>query len=655
MRSETSSSKARLFYPVLWKKNMARFWPVWAVCAVCWLFAMPLEMIVSRNGSVNGIPNARYFADVRVLGLIGQGAVLIAAVFGILSAMAVFSYLYNSRSVGLFHALPVRREGLFLTNYLSGLSFQILPAAAVFLVTALVEGVMGALNIGALCMWFVMLVLVTLFFYSFAVFCAMFTGHILALPVFYGILNGLAAGVMLLVDRVLARFVFGFTSVGFLGEIAAWLTPALQLVGRLWVEEIWNDGAAGLERAAFHGLGYGLVYALAGLALAGAALWIYRRRDLEGAGDVVTVKWVRPVFKYGVAFCSALALGSLLDTFFESGLPQGAWTLLAFMVLCGCAGYFAAEMLLKKSFRVFRGSWKGCVAFVLCLTAVTAGMELDVTGYERRVPDPGRVSGVSLTNAFSYPSDSAGWGGAYGEDPELIRAVTALHEAVIRERDLHENPDAGPGAAIAEAYGGAEVARETEINLSYTMPNGLVMDRRYRLWITAESLQDPNSAASQLTAILNRPEVVEKNYFSGVNEDFRLIGISLELLDTETGEYDTYPVPTGYRDELMAAVRADMAAGRLGRRYLLEDEARLENCYYNDLRLEYSYTGSNGNLYGDMGQTVTLQTTAVETLEVLREAGVVDETHVLQTQAEYREMRAGTDESGAVYAEEAGG
>ena len=45
------------------------------------------------------------------------------------AAMAVFSYLDASRSACMMHALPLRREALFFTNYLSGLSFLLLPNA----------------------------------------------------------------------------------------------------------------------------------------------------------------------------------------------------------------------------------------------------------------------------------------------------------------------------------------------------------------------------------------------------------------------------------------------------------------------------------------------------------------------------------------------
>ena len=255
MKSATSCSDRRLFYPVLWKKNMARFWPIWSVYGACWLLAMPLNLLMLRAEDTYGsMPSPQYFADLEVLSMITPGSVIAALVFGILSAMAVFSYLYNSRSVGLFHALPVRREGLFLTNYLSGLSFMLLPSLVVFFCTLLAELAKGCLNIGALCMWLAMQVLLTLFFYSFAVFCAMFTGHILALPAFYGILSVLAVVMVQLVNEVLRAFVFGYRYVDTLNTLGTWLSPVILFLEKLRVDRAW-DTDGNLERAVFQGLG----------------------------------------------------------------------------------------------------------------------------------------------------------------------------------------------------------------------------------------------------------------------------------------------------------------------------------------------------------------------------------------------------------------
>ena len=53
------------------------------------------------------------------------------------------------------------------------------------------------------------------------------------------------------------------------------------------------------------------VYAAAGLALAVAALLLYRARHMESAGDVVAFRVLYPIFRMGVAFCSGLCLGAL--------------------------------------------------------------------------------------------------------------------------------------------------------------------------------------------------------------------------------------------------------------------------------------------------------------------------------------------------------
>ena len=70
----------------------------------------------------------------------------------------------------------------------------------------------GAVDFGSLCMWLVVQSLLCFFFYAFAVFCAMFTGHLLALPAFYGILNILASALMFLIQHLAQEFIYGFDS-----------------------------------------------------------------------------------------------------------------------------------------------------------------------------------------------------------------------------------------------------------------------------------------------------------------------------------------------------------------------------------------------------------------------------------------------------------
>ena len=192
MRSVTSCFNFTLF-----RKNLSRFWPIWGLYGFLWLMLLPVNVLV--NGEHMDRTTTRLLPLNYLSGFLST-ATLFSLLFGILTAMAVFSYLYNSRSAGFFHTLPMRREGLFLTNYLSGLAFLIVPNVVVFLVSLAVETAFGLLVFSSLFTWLVVTSMLNLFFYSFAVFCAMFTGHILALPAFYGILNFLVMGLCFLVN-----------------------------------------------------------------------------------------------------------------------------------------------------------------------------------------------------------------------------------------------------------------------------------------------------------------------------------------------------------------------------------------------------------------------------------------------------------------------
>ena len=636
------------FNKTLFAKHFARFWPIWGLYGLIWTVCLPLGILAgSRSGWMA--------ADARVLPLnyldtTGwfSAATLLAAVFGLLAAMAVFSYLYSARSVSLFHALPLRREGLFLTSYLAGLGFLILPNLAVFLLALAAEAACGAVVFSSLFTWLVVSSLLGLFFYSFAVFCAMFTGHILALPAFYVVLNGLAAGLAVLFGQMAHEFLFGFDGAAWLSGIATWLSPILCLsachVVIPTVMDAAGTGRADYASAYFTGLGYVALYALVGVALAALALAVYRRRQLETAGDVVSVSWVRPVFKYGVAFCAAVALGETLYSLFSALLPRGAWGLLLMLLLWGAAGYFVAEMLLRKKFWVFRGSWKGCVVLLCCLTAAMCLMEFDVTGFERRVPDPARVQSVSLDAGSTAPYDDANGQGLLLDGPEDIAAVTELHRAIVARKAAIEGAEADYTYEQLDSGLEVETSGQAWVQLRYTLTDGSVVTRSYRIPLTQEALDDPDTPAARLDALLNAPGQAEKAYFGAMAEgDYLISAVVTQPHYDEEGAYyyDEKPVDSAGLEELWNAVQADLADGSLGRRYLLENQARLENCYVNDLVLTFRRAGQAARADGSdtYSVTVTLQTTGARTLAALEQYGFDLDSLLTQAQAQLKERQ----------------
>ena len=602
------------FNPTLFRKNLTRFWPIWGVYLFIWLLVLPLYLL-----------NLRGYDEAFPLAAL-QAGLFLGLIFGVLSAMAVFSYLYNNKSVQFVHALPITREGLFLTNYLSGLLFLLAPNLIVFLLTLPVGGMAAPRT---LLLWLAAQSLICLFFYSFAVFCAMFTGNLLALPIFYGILNFLASGLSEILDSLLGQFLFGYAGTSYSDRLVEWLTPILKMARQLSYR---TQLIGGKETYVLPGLSTLMAYGLAALVLTAAALFLYRRRKLEAAGDLVSMAWVRPIFKYGVAFCSAVTLGSFLFETFRSLFPTGRWSILIPLIFSGLIGYFAAEMLLKKRFRVLAASWKGSAAFSLVLVALFLVADNDLVGFNR-TPDRSAIVSVTLNRVQTAPYDGASYSQLTLTRAEDIDAVLSLHQNIAANRPLFQrevdsarsDPEFGWQSIPLADGGTTDVIQFTTstLDMEYTLSDGSTLRRSYALPLRSRRLSQEGSVEQQLTTLLNRPHLVEQAYWSPFPQDLRLVDVSI----TNPNMGDVSLGNEAQRNALLVAVKADMAAGRITR-YLMDTEERLNHCYYNDLIFTFYMPQSTGgnNLYsGERENTsrvpVTVQTTATETLKVLQSLG----------------------------------
>ena len=131
MSWEVSSmpSKRSFFNRTLFRRNLSHSWPLWGLLsaggAMVPLYIL-LELLNIPRRSLTFPPEEFASALYNAVTLFAPG---FTAAYAILCAMLVWGYLYNSRSIGLFHALPVDRTCLFVTNTLSGLAMLLIPYA----------------------------------------------------------------------------------------------------------------------------------------------------------------------------------------------------------------------------------------------------------------------------------------------------------------------------------------------------------------------------------------------------------------------------------------------------------------------------------------------------------------------------------------------
>ncbi len=302
MQSATS-----FFNRALFRKNLQRFWPLWFGYTLLWLLILPLTLL-NQLAQASWISHAGWHIAKEishdVLGIGAYGGLAMAAIFGIFFAMAMFSYLTAPRATQGFHSMPVRRETLYATNYLAGLVCMVSSIVLAFALAGVTAALFDALDLAAFGTACLAAVLSVLFFYSFAVLCMMFTGQILAAPVFYGILNFLAVGMEYLVRNFAGTFLYGYS--GYMApETFTILSPVWKLAQALSVRaapdvDLLSDGTRQIVSSGGYVL-YGMewlgIYAAVGVVVALLGLLVYRKRPSEATGSIVTVAWARPIFK----------------------------------------------------------------------------------------------------------------------------------------------------------------------------------------------------------------------------------------------------------------------------------------------------------------------------------------------------------------------
>lgn len=347
---------------------------------------------------------------------------------------------------------------------------------------------------------------------------------------------------------------------------------------------------------------------------------------------MVAVKLVRPLFKYGVALCAGLS-GGMFSYQLLSGLSS--LTLMGWILFWELVGYFAAEMLLRKSFRVLP-AWKGAVPLAAAIVFLSLSVHYDWYGFESRVPDPSQVTRVTVDSLQSAPYDD-GRGGLSLEDPEQISLAIQLHRAAIQLK----------GESAGEEDWTVSSDQETMtflyLHLYYELADGTVLERNYPALPIVESDRDVEGsltwAAEQL---LSDRENVEQMYnFQHIESDYRLMSAYLvDVWNTQTRQYETVYLD-GSTEKLWQAMRQDFAEGTIGVRYLFDNSVeRMENTCATDLYFDYEVPPDPEGREPEYSSSfsITLTPQASHTLALLHELKVLDETHLALTNREAEEL-----------------
>ena len=478
MKSRTSYFDATIF-----KKNLTRFAPGWV------LYTVLLTMIVLFGSS------RVEEAGTDLLFQAQSHSIFLCFFAPLLTQLLFRDLLYNPRMCNALHALPPRRETWFITNVASGYAMFLIPAVTTALLTAVFFWLVGYPGtMAVVTLWLLHMLLNFTCLFGISIFSAFFAGKRVAHWVVYYLINISPILFGGLLEELYAPHFYGVeVNQAFFERLCpAGMIPMEDFVTieRLVTEDKYSisyvDTKVILRGENF---GYCFIAAAVGLALILGALWLYRRRKLECAGDFIAVPGIKPVF----SLVYTLTVAAVFYVTF------GDMLLLVGMVI----GWFTSLMLLERTGRVFnkknflRG---GVLIGVFLLTLVAAAW--DPLGIEKWVPEAEKVKVVRIYKGHSDVE--------VGEEMLLLEASEDIETVIGIHEDCLDNR---PGENEKDGI---------RLTISYKLKSGLTVNRYYFVR-GEENLQHLTRWLSTPAQIfgddLTEEEFLEQNQYVTIRKD----------------------------------------------------------------------------------------------------------------------------------------
>ncbi len=449
--------KTSFFNTTVLKKDLSRFAPVWG------LYAIFQVLFVLLMWGDEGEP-ARFATN--AAGILAAMGVLNLLYAG-LCAFLLFGDLFVPRMCNALHALPLRREGWFLTHLTSGMLFCLIPNT----IGALLAALLLQQYAYAAFLWLAVMVLQYLFFFGVGAFSALCAGNALGGIAVYSIFNFFAVLAAWLAVTFYEPVLYGVT---LNPENYVNYSPVVAFSQATYVDFRYDNMHGVAEFLGYVAEDWAYLFAAAGVGvvLLGLAVLIYRHRDLESAGDLISLRPVAPVFLVIYTLCAGAVMYFIAEAFSDG--MQYIFLLIGFAI-----GFFTGRMLLEKKVSIFsKKSFLGfgilVGAFVLSIVITMA----DPIGITRFVPEPERVSRVQISpHASQYYIQTKG---TTLTDPEDIAVITGIHSDLAHNR----------------SYQG-----DNNLSIRYELKNGTVVQRQYELSSLSE-------AAKKLKTFYSAPETV---------------------------------------------------------------------------------------------------------------------------------------------------
>jgi ABC-2 type transport system permease protein len=434
------------------------------------LFSLPVDIIGKLSNDNQPYPIAIYENLFKMQYPVQMGLMLFVPV---ILSLFLFRYLHVKQAADFMHSLPLTRSKLFYHFTVTGFFILIIPVVlntAILLSLYSLTDLHQFISVQNIFIWCGITIIMNILLFTAATFVAMITGLTAVQGVMTYILLLLPAGMFMLVCFSLKNLLYGFPEEYFFNIQIEQYSPVIKAVY--------------LENKIFSGLDVTLFIAIT-LLLYVLSYVLYKTRKVEAASLAIVFPVLRPLFKYGVAFCFMLVGGMYFNGIYQ----ESGWTLFGYFI-GSFIGYYLAEMVLQKHWRVFR-HWKGFAGFAVVISLIGLFIQFDLFQYEKKIPEFEDVEKVHVSPSYYSLTDNPE---SLIEEPfiseaKTIEAVLDLHEEIVNNQDQNEYPPDG----------------SEQIFFYYKMKNGSKLVRNYQV-----NIDDFKSQYASLYEMKNYKETTEQ-------------------------------------------------------------------------------------------------------------------------------------------------
>ncbi|MBQ9757579.1 MAG: ABC transporter permease [Clostridia bacterium] len=444
------TSKTSLFNKGIYKSTVRRY--LWGSVLYAIILFMVTSLVILLG--IDKTDTWYRMSDSRVALILDEHYLFLPMIIGCfvptVVALLVYRFVHSKKTSVFVHSLPVSRTANYISTILAAFTLMAAPIVLNGIILALLSifGYGEFFGITSCLIWTGANLLTIFLMFSISTFVAMLTGNSFAMVGLNGLIHCIVIIFAAAFSALASCFLYGYFDVNEL------LYKAMEWNFVAYLMEIANDFSI-RNSLAFDFLKLAAMIVMA-LPFYVFGWLLYKKRRMETAEDVAAFNCLNPIYKYLITFLAALGTFAI----FSGAAAEKPLVPIVFTVVISGVVYFAAEMILKKSFRVWK-KYKGYLVFAAAFTAMICVFAFtSFFGYETRIPETEDIESVSIYEYYHQPQMP------WISNSDIIEYTQDVHEEMIQKDQIYTVKEYRPDYTTA-------------IHIRYQMKNGKTLVRRY--------------------------------------------------------------------------------------------------------------------------------------------------------------------------------